>query len=328
MTHINISMISRLLIYPLLLVIYLNYNGIAAQSLLKSDTLNKKRVKSAIVVGSATYAVAGYWMYKSWYEQSERSSMHSFNDWNEWRNMDKYGHVATAHYQSHLAFQGARWCGYDEKKAAILGAGTSLLLQTTIEVMDGFSADWGFSWADMAFNTAGAGLFILQQVVWHDQPLRLKLSAKIKKYPTNLIESFEGGQFTSEEIRADELFGEPFYERLLKDYNQQTYWLSFNLASIIKEKNIPPWLNVAVGIGAENLYGGFENLWEDAGHEFGVPKSRYSQYYLAPDVDWTKIKTNSAVLKTMFDLLSIIKFPAPGLSWADEEGMRVHWIAY
>ena len=50
---------------------------------------------------------------------------------------------------------------------------------------------------------------------------------------------------------------------MLKDYNGQTYWLSANLKSFFPGSNIPPWLNVAIGYGADGMFGGFENKWID-----------------------------------------------------------------
>ena len=57
-------------------------------------------------------------------------------------------------------------------------------------------------------------------------------------------------------------------ERMLKDYNGQTYWLSANLKSFFQGSNIPAWLNVAVGYGADGMFGGFENKWIDEDHGF------------------------------------------------------------
>ena len=117
------------------------------------------------------------------------------------------------------------------------------------------------------------------------------------------------------EQRADELYGESFYERMLKDYNAQTYWFSFNMRSFMPQSNIPAWLNIAVGYGGDGMFGGFRNAWKnEAGSEitrFDIPRVR--QFYLAPDIDFTRIKTRSKFLKTSFALLNAFKCPAPAL---------------
>ena len=105
-------------------------------------------------------------------------------------------------------------------------------------------------------------------------------------------------------------------ERILKDYNGQTYWASFNLKSFFKESNLPTWLNIAVGYGADGLWGGFENkAFDESGNvTFNrMDIQRHRQWYLSPDIDFTKIKTNKKLLKTLLIGLNAIKIPAPAL---------------
>ncbi len=316
-------------LFVLALLSALNLNAVYSQGLSQADTLNKKRAKTAIVVGASAYALASAWMYTSWYADSKRTNMHSFNDWNEWRNLDKYGHATTSQYQSYLAYRGARWIGYDEKRSLLIASGTAMLLQSTVEIMDGFSAEWGFSWSDMGFNVAGISLFAFQQAQWGEQRIRLKMSTQIKEYSNSPISSATGAMTTTLNGRADDLFGKPFYERLLKDYNQQTYWLSFNLHAFNRQSKVPAWLNVAIGVGANNMFGGFSNSWYEENDEYSVDHLiRHTQYYLAPDVDWTQIKTESWFIKSLFDLMSVIKFPLPGLRYDSQSGMKWLWIAY
>ena len=54
--------------------------------------------------------------------------------------------------------------------------------------------------------------------------------------------------------------GSNFPSRLIKDYNGQTYWLSFNIKSFLSAKNdFPAWLNMSVGYGAEGMMGASRN---------------------------------------------------------------------
>ena len=132
------------------------------------------------------------------------------------------------------------------------------------------------------------------------------------------------------EQRSDDLFGKSWYERMLKDYNQQTYWLSANLRSFFPKSKLPAWLNVAVGYGADGMFGGFENKWKD---KPGNDVTRYDiqrkrQYYLAPDIDFTKIKTNSKFLRTAFSFLNAFKCPAPALMIDSKGKMKVYAIYF
>ena len=116
--------------------------------------------------------------------------------------------------------------------------------------------------------------------------------------------------------RSDELFGESLPERMLKDYNGQTYWLSANLPSFFKNSRMPPWLNIAVGYGATGMFGGTENIWEDPETGAMIDRSdieRRRQFYLAPDIDFTRIKTHKKWVRSLFYALNAFKLPAPTL---------------
>ncbi|MFX4861163.1 hypothetical protein ABTC05_19180, partial [Acinetobacter baumannii] len=63
--------------------------------------------------------------------------------------------------------------------------------------------------------------------------------------------------------RADSLYGTTFFSRVLKDYNAQTYWASINVRSFFKQSNWPSWLNIAVGYGAEGMFGASSNIVKD-----------------------------------------------------------------
>ena len=41
------------------------------------------------------------------------------------------------------------WAGVNKKKSVLLGSSIGLGFQSMIEIMDGFSSKWGFSYSDM-----------------------------------------------------------------------------------------------------------------------------------------------------------------------------------
>ncbi len=45
---------------------------------------------------------------------------------------------------------------------------------------------------------------------------------------------------------------------LLKDYNGQSYWLSFNVFSFLDIEKIPKWLYLSLGYGGEGMISGKE----------------------------------------------------------------------
>ncbi len=240
----------------------------------------------------------------TWYKDYPKTSFHTFNDSKEWLQVDKSGHSWAAYNAARASAAMWQWAGVSSKKAAWIGGLSSTAYMTVIEILDGHSVEWGWSWADMGANLFGSGLFISQELGWKEQRIQFKFSFHHNRYDDPQLDK-----------RAGQLFGDPWYESMLKDYNAQTYWLSANLRSFLPKTKLPPWLNVAVGFGAEGMFGGFENKWfDELGSEVtraDIPRTR--QFYLAPDIDFTRIPTKSRFLRTAFSILNAFKCPAPAL---------------
>ena len=293
-----------------------------------ADSLNKARLYSGIGVGAVTYGVFAFGLNNVWYADFDRSHFHLFNDWGEWEHMDKLGHAYNGYFQSRLVYQGARWTGLNKNQSIWVGIGTSMLFQTTIEVLDGFSKEWGFSIPDVAFNLGGAAIFGFQEHYWNEQKIRLKLSSFPTSYPNDVVFSEDGSPFSLKQ-RAEDLYGKDLLTRILKDYNAQTVWVSANISSFVETPSwVPKWLNIAVGYGAQNMYGGFDNQWEtEDGQVYNTDRGRHRQYYLSFDIDMTRIKTDNAFLKTLLSVLNIIKLPSPTLEYS-RGGFKGHWLFY
>jgi hypothetical protein len=285
---------------------------------------------SATITG--LYAGASVALYNYWYRGYELGPFQLFNDNAEWLQMDKGGHVLNAYYQTTWAHGLFHWAGLPRHKAILYAGLTSTVIQSTIEVYDGFSQQWGFSLGDVAANTLGTGLAMGQQALWDEQRIRIKFSFVPVNYG-----SLDDPQL---EARASDLYGSAFSERLLKDYNGLTYWLSASPAAFVPRKTrFPAWLSVAVGYGAEGLYGGFENAWcsspgirpEECNpaeliRRGDVPRQR--QLFLSLDVDLTQIETRKPFLRSLFGVISVLKVPAPALEFRPGDGFRGHWIYF
>jgi hypothetical protein len=268
-------------------------------------------------------SVAGYGgslllLNEAWYSQYQRRSFHSFDDSREWLQVDKVGHAWSAYNLSRASTAAWRWAGLPQQKAVWVGSASGFAYLTVIELLDAHSERWGWSWADMGANFGGSLLFAAQESAWKEQRIQFKFSAHKNNYEPSLRN------------RADELYGSSIPERLLKDYNGQTYWLSFNLRSFAPRSKLPAWLNLSAGYGASGLFGGFENLSRDANGVVTFDRRdirRYRQWYIAPDIDLTKIKTRSKVLKTAFSLFNSFKIPAPAIEFSEGK-IRGRWIAF
>ena len=274
---------------------------------------NKHRVRAIAAVNIAGYSGAMIGLYHAWYKDYPQSSFHFFNDMDEWKQMDKIGHVYSAYAESLASMELWRWTGISRKKRIWIGGMSGAAYQTAIEVLDGFSADWGWSWGDFGANILGSGMLVAQELAWDEQRFQLKWSFTRKSYGDAELNA-----------RSNSLFGSGTAERLLKDYNGQTYWLSTNLHSFFPESRLPEWLQISIGTGVEGVFGGRENYAEKDGQitfdRRDIPRVR--QWYLAPDVDLSKIKTRKRGIRMLLNMLNIIKFPTPAL---ELRSGKLHW---
>jgi hypothetical protein len=293
--------------------------------------LHKGRFWTAAGTGLVTYTGTLITLNQLWYKQYPRTSFHFFDDAHEWQQMDKAGHMFTTYFEAEWSYHIARWTGMRRQTSMWTGALVAVGLQATVEMLDGFSSKWGFSPYDFASNLAGSSLWIIQQSAWDEQRIKMKVSSTYRVYPADVVANSSGASTTIRE-RTDDLYGKNILQSFLKDYNAQTVWLSVNVHSFMKEESrFPRWLNMAIGYGAENMYGGFENRWELDGHTFELPEDqypRYRQWYLSPDIDLSKINVRSKPLKTLLCMANILKFPAPALEINGNRGIRVRWIYY
>ncbi len=286
-------------ILPLLATILVSFN-ISAQSFFeKSDTLNLPRrnlvVGSTVGIGALT--IVG--LNELWYKDYPRSSFHFINDNSNWLQMDKVGHATTAYYMGSLGMKSFRWSGMSKKNAIWYGGSVGLMFLTAVEVLDGFSAEWGASWGDVIANTSGTAILIGQELLWHEQRIEMKFSY----HPTYYAE------------QNPETLGSTALESLLKDYNGQTYWLSVNPWSFAKDSRFPKWLSVSAGYGAEGMLTALPP--EDG-------DGRYRKFILSFDLKLSNINTGSAFWNSFFDVINVIKIPFPAVEYNTKGEFKFH----
>ncbi len=286
--------------------------GVNAQFLVASDTLSKPRVLSMATIGGAGYVAIMIGLNELWYKDYPRSDFHFFDDNRHWLQMDKAGHAVTSYQVGRYGYESLRWAGVSEPNALWVGGSVGLFFLTSVEFLDGYSDEWGFSPGDAGANVFGAGLFIGQQIAWGEQRISLKFSYSQSPYAA---------------LRP-EVLGSSGLDRLLKDYNGQTIWLSVNPASFMnREKPILPWLNLALGYGADGMLAG-ERSMQDGLDIADIRNIKpYRQYYLSLDVDLNKIKTQNHLLKTIFSVVGFLKVPAPTIEFSESE-FKWHWLYF
>ncbi len=277
-----------------------------------SPNFNQGRVNGVVITQAIGGAVITFGLNYLWYRKFPHSKFHLFNDNGEWLNMDKVGHATTAYNIAAIESDIFRWAGVKRVSAAAIGSITALSFMTMIELLDGHSAKWGFSIGDMLANLSGCLLFQGQEWMWNEQRISLKFSYHYtmfaKYYPQEL--------------------GKNFKERLLKDYNGQTYWLSFNIGSFLSLKSdFPKWLNTSVGYGADGMIGARENPKEINGLQ--IPEfKRYRQFYFSFDTDLYRIDKTSDFANTLLKFNKLLKMPAPTIEWNKIDGAKWHWMYY
>lgn len=283
----------------------------AQDSTFKADSgkINRRTLYKAVAIEGAYYIGAMYIMQKTWYKDRKVVGFHFYDDTKGYLQVDKFGHAFGAYLESYIAYHYLLKAGVSKRKALIYGGSLGLILQTPIEIMDGIHEGYGFSWGDMAANTLGSGLVIGQQLLFNEQIVKYKFGYWESTYAKN----------------ANGYLGTTTLNRILKDYNGHTYWLSMPINKIISNPKIPKWLNIAVGYGANGMYGENENITSFEG--VSIPSTiRYRQYLLSLDIDLTKIKTNSKALKAIFQGLSFIKIPFPTLEVNSRGGIKGYWL--
>ncbi|MEO6189711.1 MAG: DUF2279 domain-containing protein [Saprospiraceae bacterium] len=304
---------------------YLCAQSNAKNFFVKSDSFNHKRFVIASSFAGISYSVFSIGLYSAWYKKNQLTKFHTFNDWSEWKHMDKFGHFYCSYFQSSLINNGAKWTGLKDGPSLLWSIGISTLFQSTIEIFDAFNPKWGFSWSDIGANLLGSSFFLTQEKLWKEQRILVKFSSHKINY------SSESTMITN---RVCTLYGSNILERLLKDYNAQVYWLSFNPIRTFNHKKTfwPEYINIAFGYGAQGMYGGTKNEWKDSNGTFiqlsPTQYPRYNQYYLALDLDLRKIPIRNKFLKTSLSILNIFKFPAPALEFNSFGKTKFHWLLF
>ena len=279
--------------YLFILTILLIQTEFSAQEKTNLDSIRRKNIiLNSTAIASTSLSYLG--LYNLWYKKYPQSSFHFFNDLEEWNYMDKAGHVFSSYQvarKSHLFLKNKNIENPIEKSCFY-----SLFFMLGIEVLDGFSTEWGFSNYDLISNFIGSGLFYVQEKKFKKQLLKLKFSSNLSPYA----------------IYRPNLLGNNFSERIFKDYNGQTYWITIDYNTKIQDKyKVFKYINLALGYSIDGFIGARNNPNLNCFECDNL--NRQSQYILSFDLDLSEIKTENKFLKLLLNTFSIIKFPAPAI---------------
>ena len=284
---------NRVLFTFFIVLIFTNAFGQRINWLEKSDSLNQSRlITTSSFVGSSwiggTIALSSVW-----YSDFQKTSFHTFDDSRDWLQMDKIGHVYSSAHLSEASYRLFRWTGLQEKKSAIVGSLLGFGFQTTLEVLDGRNEDWGFSWSDMGANALGSGFFLGQQLLWKEQRFVLKFSTHQTEFAKY----------------RPEVLGTTYSERLLKDYNGQTYWLSFSPKKFTDKWPLPAWACFSFGYSVNEKLVGSSDYFVTNERTFQAKR----QLLLSFDIDVRELPIKKKWLKAVLRPFHYIKIPFPTL---------------
>ena len=265
----------------------------------------QKRQNSVFITEAVLASGALIGLNQLWYADYPKSDFHFKNDNSDWMQMDKVGHLYSSYHIGRFSAESLKWSGTSQKNQLIYGAGLGFAFLTAVEVMDGFSEEWGASMGDVIANASGTALYVSQELLWKEQRIIPKFS-----YHKTQYSNFR-----------PEVLGSTIPEQILKDYNGQTYWFSTNIHSFFKDSKIPKWINLAFGYGAEGMISGNS---ENTISSLVQKPERFRQLYLSLDVDLTKIDTKSHFLKTIFSVFNTVKIPAPTLEYSADRGFKFY----
>ena len=281
-------------LFYVFLILLFNNNLFSTNFSINPKEKNKK-LNQLILYEVGTYSLGLVAMNELWYKNYPKSNFHFINDNSSWLQMDKMGHIATSYYSGVNGIKLYRCAGIDDKKAIWIGGLRGTFYNSIIEILDGFSENWGASMGDFASNSFGSFIAISQELYWKEQRILIKYS-----YSRSDLS-----------YQNSELFGDNFFQRTFKDYNGQTYWISMNINSIFRVDNsqFPDWLNLALGHSAKGMTSP-NNTTNDG---------RYRQFFLSFDIDIMRIKSKNKILNVLSNVFGYIKIPFPTIEYTNNQ---------
>lgn len=260
-------------------------------------------------------------LYFVWYQYQSTVEFRFFDDSAEWLGMDKVGHFITAFYESLFIFYIVSFLknkftddfSANNFSAIIYGWG-GFVVQFPIEILDGFSSGYGFSWYDILANFLGSAWFVWQMLVWN----AIKIFPKI---------SFFSSPYSA--IRPS-MLGSNFLEHFIKDYNGKTAWLTFSPNNVLGFRVFPKWFLIAIGYGIDGVLGGDDNVWTDENGELKDYShiERRWQVYLSIDIDFEELPIKNYYFNKALKIFTLYKFPLPSLEFLQNTQVLFHYVYF
>jgi hypothetical protein len=260
---------------------------------------------SSVATGAAAASFIG--LNTLWYKDYPQSNFHFFNDSKEWMQMDKFGHAFTSYQLGRNFYNTLQTSDSNRNKNIFLGGASGLIYLTGIEILDSKSAQWGFSKSDMIANTFGYFLFASQEYFLQQQFISMKFS-------------YQKSAFAN--VRP-ETFGHNFQQRLLKDYNGQTYWFSAPISlNRPNTKRFTRWLCISIGYSIN------ENVFADNNINSVNNFHATREFFFSFDADLNRIEWRRKWMKKIASVINFIKIPSPTIGIRSDGKVKVYPVYF
>ena len=110
---------------------------------------SENRLKKIILYGSIGYGATLFTLSQAWYKEQGFENFKFFNDNAEWKQVDKIGHVYSTYHFARISYELLKTTHLNDRKALYWSSAISTLMLLPVEILDGFSPDFGFSYGDM-----------------------------------------------------------------------------------------------------------------------------------------------------------------------------------
>lgn len=261
---------------------------------------NLKPLPTGIFVGG--YGIIFYFQHLGQMKTiwRNRSGFHIVEDGKYALYSDKAGHFYGTFLSSYILQSSLIECGFNYNWSTVLGAFLGLGYTTYVEILDGFSREWGFCPSDFYADIAGA-LFFLG---FSYSPFLQNFTPKFMYFPPRW--------FNSNSRVPSTMF--------IDDYSAHTFWISINLFNFLPDsfkKKFPSWLELSIGYAVRNLCDPFHYKCNPNSSE---PVSTYAwgnrKFIIALDYDLVKLLPDGSPFWNWFkQSLNFIKLPSPAIEF-------------
>ncbi len=272
---------------------YSNYNSDTSTGIVKW------KLYTALGTTASSLGVTYYHLNNIWWKDNTVDFHFDHDiDYRYAKNIDKLGHFLGGNITAELLQGQLEWTGMRKKQAATYSLLFSTLVQSFIEIKDGYAPTYGFSIGDVAAGSAGAFVHFMKSRIRAVDAIEFKISY----YKTHdyFFQAYQNAHIDG-------------------DYMNQTYWASLSINDWMKEdskieKFWPDFLTIAVGMGVNedlNAYYRANLPGYDYNREAGTGSY---EYYLSLDLDWRKIlPQRNGYVRFLSKTLNHIKTPLPTL---------------